>query len=328
MLRHISNKLFTRENKRRLIILVFVLIVGGAVVLTGLKLYEDHVKQAIQYADGTPKQKQLTDKQLEEQYRENKKEADENYNKGVTGMNGDDISGSTGNTESGDAELIGQDWYDNEGNLLWKGIIKDSYTEEERAAFEKAYQKYEEVTGEENENTRLTVNKKGSAASRLINICFEYNEKIPYAESGYSYYLGYYVQDEYDNTPYIKRGQQGNGLCGLGYVTWVMRNVFGKTPDAIRGKKIDISKVQAVKADALEIGDICVASSQNGTLYGVVAYMQDETPVVSMEDSLCTVNFPTGCNHYAYIKSIKNEYIANFPPVEFNSFYRLNEEWR
>lgn len=326
MLRKFSNWLVSDKNRKRAVACVYMALVILALIFCGTRIYKDSVKEAVQNAGGTPKPEHIMEKEKKEQYEIRKKEADDSYKNGTAGMSGDEITGSEGNEESGDAELIGQDWYDNDGNQLWKGIIKDTYSENEKEAFKKAYEEYERRTSEENEDSKLTIDKTGTASSRLVNLCYDYNEKIPYAQEEYSYYLGYFTQpDGYDNTPYIKKGQHGSGLCGLGYVTWVIRNVLGKTPEALKGKTFSEKKAMAVEVDSLQIGDICIAEVNGGRVYGVVSYMEDGKAVISLEDSTCTPKFPCGCNHYAYIRSQYDAYIYDHAAVDFTMFYRLNE---
>lgn len=193
--------------------------------------------------------------------------------------------------------------------------------------FKMAYQEYERRTSEENEETALDIDKTGTKASRLTNLCHEYNEKIPYAEAEYSFYLGYYMQEDgYDNTPYIKKGQHGSGLCGLGFITWAMRNVLGKTPAALKGRNFEETKASKVGMRELRVGDICKAELAGGSVYGVVSYITSENhAIVSFEDSMGTIKFPTGCNHYAYIKAQKDAYIYDYSAVDFTEFYRLKE---
>lgn len=221
-----------------------------------------------------------------------------------------------------------QNLYDSHGNLLWKGLSREKMKNADgktKKSFAAAYEKYctdkEEVTQE----SILTIEAIGTKYDRLTMLCTKYNESIPYGENGYSYYKGYYKEKKCDNTPYIKKGIPGNGLCGLGYVTWVYRNILGKTPDALYDKQLDKEHLTLIKLKKIKTGDLCIEETSNGVRYGVVIGKYKGLHIVSMCDCIPRKNFPTGVNHYTYIYEETKNSLGSYFPVSFTGYYRLPE---
>lgn len=253
------------------------------------------------------------------------------YENGDAGVGPDDDSVLDESMVSDEGNIMCQDFYDSAGNLLWKGITLDEAEKADESLkqqFDEAYQKYSESTMEVSENTKLAVSDTGLARDRLTSLCISYDRSIPYAEDGFDYYMGYFVEEDgFDNLPYIKNGQKGFGLCGMGYITWVMRNVFGYTPEAFMGKTLHTDLMKEVQPDGLLTGDICIAISEHGRQYGVVIGRYEGHTVVSMCNALSEENYPCGCNHLVYIKQEHDEELNTFSAVDFTRFYRLNENW-
>lgn len=326
-----SKKKNTKNRKIIISFIIYCICAVGGITAVGKILYESHFKKAVDYAQ-TEKESGNSinnfNKKLYEQQQENtKKQADKDYQDGESAVDSNYIS----NSDSEEGSIMCQDLYDSDGNLLWKGISPEEAenpSEEIKNQFEDAYEKWSASSGDVNEKTELEVSDSGPARNRLISLCYDYNECIPYAGEGFSYYKGYYKEENgFDNTEFVSLGQNGNGLCGIGYITWVMRNVFGHTPDALKKQQLNYDKMTEVSLSDLQAGDICINSTDEGMVCGIVAGFYDGSPVVSLCDNTCTGKFPCGVNHYVFIKSESDKYINEFAPVDFNKFFRIDEKW-
>ena len=165
------------------------------------------------------------------------------------------------------------------------------------------------------------------AKSRLISLCEEYNELIPYGYQGRSWSYGYFKQEDgYENILYDSCAS-GLGVDGLGYVIWLYRNSLGHTPAELMGvfdfshftKKISLNDVQ--------IGDFCVTTDKyEDVCYGIVCgFSPDGHVIVTMCDNSPSDRFPYGCNHLVYVKDDCNSFLGNYAAVDFKIFYRLQD---
>lgn len=236
-------------------------------------------------------------------------------------LNEDDV-------DSGDDNLICHDYYDASGRLLWKGLSLEEAQNADSATkkkFQKALKKYEKSTSEATEDTKLTMSGNQTPAERLQNLCLEYDEKIPYAKDTFNYYLGFQKVDAYDNTPFLKEGQNGYGMGSLGYVTWCYRNSLGYTPKALKGELFHAKDAVKIDLSELKTGDLCVIDQNNGKLYGVVCGTYKENIVLSLCDAYSTQDFQAGCVHMAYVKQLHDEFLGYYPSVKASAAYRLKE---
>ncbi len=242
-------------------------------------------------------------------------------------INPEDESGYDSEAGAGD-NMLAQDFYDDHGNLAWKGLSGEEALHPSKAqmqAFEKAYKKWGDAVAEESEETGIGVERDQSLAYQLKKLVCEYNERIPYSPDSFDYYWGYLKKESQDNTPYMADGGRGPGLGGLGYVTWVMRNVMGRTPEALKGEKFTPSKATSVEAGELKPGDICVENGRYGKRYGIVIGRFGDGPVTTVCDGMTSEKFVTGGNHYANISSLCDDYIGNYASIDYDEFYRLGE---
>lgn len=228
--------------------------------------------------------------------------------------------------DSGEAPMPCQDYYDREGNLIWKGITLEEYnsmTPQQEAEFENAMKRFGESTEEITVYDELLLTDQSSPAERLLSVSVEYNEQIPYACHGREWGLGHVKYPEgYDNSMFEWNG--GFGLDGQGYVLWLVRQSFGYTPESLY-QGIDTSKLQRVSADDLQAGDICVEETECGNRYGVAVGEVNERMVVTMCDAVRIDNFPCGSSHFVFDGEA---YFGYYAPVKFTSYYRIpDEDW-
>lgn len=229
--------------------------------------------------------------------------------------------------DSGEAPMECQDFYDEEGNLIWKGLTGEEYlnmTEEQKKAFREAMHRYDSEVSDITVHDELLVETSRSKAhERLMSVACEYNELIPYAVYGREWGLGYVKYEEgYNNTSYNWTG--GFGLDGEGYLLWLVRQCFGYTPESLIDG-IDTGKLSEVHEDSLQIGDIAVEETPEGVRYGMVVSLEYEYPAMTICDSTRTELFPCGCTHFVFDKG---DYFGVYRPVSFTSYYRIPDvDW-
>lgn len=242
----------------------------------------------------------------------------------------------TEGTDWGEGTGIFSTYTNDDGSVLWRGVSKEEYdnmSAEEKKTVEEEYSMVENKILGGTDRADLTEDTtiehllyNGSVYENIASLCLDYNEGIPFSYKGRSYAIGFNLQTEgYDNTEYPVGS--GYGLDGPGYLIWLYRNALGYTPEALKGafsyKKLENNRVDY---DELQIGDICAtAATDTNVVYGVVAGFSDGIPIVSVCNNDSTVLFPYGCNHLVYIKSVKDEVLGNYEPIDFTVFYRLDE---
>lgn len=257
--------------------------------------------------------------------------ANADYENGESGMRGDDEFMNIGNeyADAQEAPMMCQTLYDSDGNILWRGFTYSEYlarTDEDEQAFEKAYDISCNSALEESDDSHFKVDKKMDKADRLSALVTEYDELIPHAYKQFCYYKGFEkYEDGFDNTVYYQREQPGFGMSGIGYITWLYRNVLGYTPKALKGKKISESLMTPKSVQEIKIGDLCMAGTGENGIYGVVCGFYKSHPVVTVCTDQATAHMPCGCNHMVYIAMEHDEMLGMFPAVDFDRCYRLDE---
>ena len=229
------------------------------------------------------------------------------------------------------SDRMEHDWYDSQGNRVWKGLTKEQLKEvtaSERARFEEIMKEIDRYSQPVDETVKLSA-AKGDRRIALANLCVEYNEMIPFSPEGRYYGEGFdKCPDGYDNRYWIESTGIGYGLDSSGYLIWLFRNVFGETPIGMEDLYQLSQTKQRLTMEELQVGDICMTSDQEmDTHYGVIAGFVDGVPVVSHCDNVYSVKFPMGSTRFSYISSVKNEYLGTSAPVDFTIFFRLVDEW-
>lgn len=324
-----------RKKREKIFAIIIFICVLAAFIYCGRNIYQEFLKGKISFKDifGITQDdmiEQEIDSSLSTTQRENArynavmKEIDENYKLGKAAVNSENMQEiERMEVEPDDLDIMCQDLYDADGNIIWKGISveeAENPTEELQTEFEKAYKLWEMRSAEANEDVELVIDENLDFEGRLLNLCIDYNESIPYSPDGYSYCLGYFDRTE---TSDVITGD-GGGLCGLGYLTWVFRNCLGYTPDYLAKNSLHEDKLTPIAVKELQTGDICVYESKHGNKYGVVVGKAEGHPVVSVCDNVAdSEQFVNGCNHMCYIKSDYDELMGKHLPIDFNKFYRI-----
>ncbi len=260
-----------------------------------------------------------------------------------------DSDGYAETADIGDAGLESDAWdegvgiynelRDASGQVVWPGISSsdlEQMSDEERDAVYASFREIEETIVNEgslsndlNQDTVLSdLLYHGTVRENITSLCVEFDGLIPFSYQGRSYALGFDKQiSGYDNSVYpVGRGY---GLDSFGYVVWVFRNAAGHTPEALKEPDpFSPATITEISCSELKVGDICSyydIGTTDGNVLGVVAGFRDGVPVVSMADNRATKEFPYGCNHLAYIESIQDEVLGDYPPEPFTCFYRLSE---
>lgn len=164
----------------------------------------------------------------------------------------------------------------------------------------------------------------------LNRLCMEYNDLIPYAEGGRYYGLGYRKYHAgHDNTYDVLYGDgKGAGLDDVGYIIWMYRNIFGRTPCDMEDLYALAGQSEEVQAGDLQVGDICMMEQGGVYHFGMIGFAgTDNHVLVTHCDNTYSERFPCGAVRLSYIKSLKNEYYEASAPADFTYFFRIIDDW-